>query len=151
MTGQGHSSTPVRPGAVKRWITLKPAVRTRGGDFFRYTDAGKILLLARLPGRVMFGRLQSFRRWAGTCFLLFRSHPARRRGYGPAGRTCSVQVGRGGGIKPHYHRYYPSSFPIQSRQVLWPPLLPQRSFSFHVVLTGSIYSEVGYWLYPHRR
>ena len=30
-----------------------------------------------------------------TCFLLLQSHPARRLGYGLAGRTCSVQVGRG--------------------------------------------------------
>ena len=28
------------------------------------------------------------------CLILFRSHPARRRGYGPASQTCSVQVGR---------------------------------------------------------
>ena len=135
----------------KRSITLKPAVRTRGGDFLRYTDAGKILLLDRLPGRVMFGRLQSIRRWVGTCLLLFQSHPARRRGYGPAGRTCSVQVGRVEGIKPHYHEYCQSSFPIQSRQVLWPPPPPQHSVSFHVELTCSIYSEVLYWHCLHKR
>ncbi len=77
------------------------------------------------------------------CLLLLRSHPARRHGYGPAGRTRSVQVGRDGGIRPHSHEYYRSSFPKQSRQVLW--LLPQLQhfFSFHAVLTGSIYSEVG--------
>ena len=28
------------------------------------------------------------------CLILFRSHPARRRGYGPASQTCSVQVDR---------------------------------------------------------
>ena len=107
----------------KRSITLKPAVRTRGGDFLRYTDAGKILLLVRLPGRVMFGRLQSIKAMGrGTCFLLLQSHPARRRGYEPAGRTCSVQVGRVEGIKPHYHEYCRSSFPIHSMQVLWPLL-----------------------------
>ena len=50
----------------KRLVTRKPAVRARGGDFFRYTDAEKILLLDRLPGRVMFGRLQSIRRRAGN-------------------------------------------------------------------------------------
>ena len=134
----------------KRSIAFKPAVRTRSGDFFRYTDAGKILLLVRLPGRVMFGRLQSIRRWAGICLLLFRSHPARRRGYGPIGRTCSVQVGRDGGFKPHYHEYCQSSFPTQSRQVLWPLLLPQRFFSSHAVLTGSIYSEVWCLPCPHK-
>ena len=84
-------------------------------------------------------------------FFLLRSHPARRRGYGSAGRTCSVQVGRDGGIKQHSHEYYRSSFPKQSRQVPWPLPLPQRFFSSHAVLTGSIYSEVGCWLYLHRR
>ena len=134
----------------KRSITLKPAVRTRSGDFFRYTDAGKILLLIRLPGRVMFGRLQSIRRWVGTCLLLFQSHPARRRGYGPAGRTCSVQVGRVEGIKPHYHECCQSSYPRQSMQVLL--LLPQlRHFvSFHAWLICSIYSEVWCLPCPHK-
>ena len=28
------------------------------------------------------------------CLILFRSHPARRHGCGPAGQTCSVQVDR---------------------------------------------------------
>ena len=87
----------------------------------------------------------------GPCFLLFRSHPARRRGYGPAGRTCSVQVGRDGGIKPHSHEYYRSSFPIRSRQVLLLLPLPQHFVSFHAVLTGNTCSEAWYWLYPHRR
>ena len=43
----------------------------KGWRFFRYTDAGKILLLGRLPGRVMFGRLQSIKRWAGNLFALY--------------------------------------------------------------------------------
>ena len=135
----------------KRSITLKPAVRTRSGDFFRYTDAGKILLLVRLPGRVMFGRLQSIRRWAGNFLLLFQSRPARRRGYGPAGRTCSVQVGRVEEIKPHYREYCQSSFPIQSMQVLWPLPQQQHSVSFHVGLTCSIYSEVWCWPCPRKQ
>ena len=135
----------------KRLVAFKPAVRTRGGDFLRYTDAGKILLLVRLPGRVMFGRPQSIMRWAGTCLLLFRSHPARRRGYGPAGRTCSVQVGRVKGIKLHYHECCQSSFPIQSMQVLWPLPQQQHSVSFHVGLTCSIYSEVWCWPCPRKQ
>ncbi len=49
-------------------ISDKPVVRVRGGDFFRYTDAEKILPLTRLPGQVMFGWLQSIRRWAGNLF-----------------------------------------------------------------------------------
>ena len=46
-------------------ITEQPAVQTRGGDFFRYTDAEKILPLVWLPGQGMLGRLQFCRRWAG--------------------------------------------------------------------------------------
>ena len=135
----------------KRSITLKPAVRTRGGDFLRYTDAGKILLLVRLPGRVMFGRLQSIRRCAGNYSFLLQSHPARRRGYRPTGRTCSVQVGRVEGIKPHYHECCQSSYPRQSMQALW--LLPQLQHfvSFHAWLICSIYSEVWYWPCLHKR
>ena len=79
----------------KHRVAIKPAVRTRSGDFFRYTDAGKILLLVRLPGRVMFGRLQWFFDGRENCLFLLQSRPARRHGGGPAGRTCSVQVGRG--------------------------------------------------------
>ena len=147
----GYSSNPVRPGAVKRWIALKPAVRTRGGDFFRYTDAGKILPLVRLPGRVMFGRLQSIRRWRGSCLLLLQSHPARRRGCGLAGRTCSVQVGRVEEIKPHYRKYYRSSFPKQSTRVLWLLLQQQHSVSFRVWSTCSICCEVGHLPCLHKR
>ena len=40
---EGNSSEPVCPRAENHLVTLKPAVRARGGDFFRYTDAGKIL------------------------------------------------------------------------------------------------------------
>jgi hypothetical protein len=65
MLAEGQSSEPVRPGAEKPSMTVKPAVQTSGGDFFRYTDAEKILPLVWLPGQGMFGRLQSFRRWAG--------------------------------------------------------------------------------------
>ena len=79
----------------KHRVAIKPAVRTRSGDFFRYTDAGKILLLGRLPGRVMFGRLQWIRDGRAGFLFLLQSHPARRHGGGTAGRTCSVQVGRG--------------------------------------------------------
>ncbi len=42
----------------------------KGWRFFRYTNAGKILPLVRLPGWVMFGRLQSFRRWAWNLLSL---------------------------------------------------------------------------------
>ena len=78
----------------------------------------------------------------GSCLPSFQSRPARRRGYAPTGRTCSVQVGRVEEIKPHYREYCQSSFPIQSMQVLLP--LPQlrHSVSFHAWLICSIYSEV---------
>ena len=48
--------------------TDQPAVQTSGGDFFRYTDAEKILPLGWLPGQDMLGRLQSCRRWAAGLF-----------------------------------------------------------------------------------
>ena len=155
--GLGEQFRTCSSRSRKRLVALKPAVRARGGDFFRYTDAEKILLLGRLPGRVMFGRLQSFRRWAGELFslapipLLLRSRPARRHSYGPASRTCSVQVGRDGEIKLHYHECCLSSFPRQSKQVLWLSQQPQRFVSSRAVLTCSICSGVGYWLYLHRR
>ena len=46
-------------------IADKPALQTSGGDFFRYTDAEKILPLVWLPGQGMLGRLSSCRRWVG--------------------------------------------------------------------------------------
>ena len=87
----------------------------------------------------------------GTCLLLLQSHPARRRGYGLAGRTCSVQVGRIEEVKLHYHEYCPSSFPIQSTRVLWLPLPQQHSVSFHAWLTYSICSEAGHLPCPHKQ
>ena len=82
-------------------------------------------------------------------FFLLRSHPARRRGYGPAGRTCSVQVGRDGEIKLHSHEYYRSSFPKQSRQVLLQQLRLQRfSFYHDGSFCSTCYGDV-YSLYPH--
>ena len=78
----------------------------------------------------------------GISLLLLQSHPARRRGYEHAGRTCSVQVDRVKGVKLHYHEYCLSSFPIQNTRVLWLPLPQQHSVSFHAWSTCSIYSEV---------
>ena len=123
----------------------------KGWRFFRYTDAEKYYSLADCLDGLCSASYNQSGDGREDCLLLFRSHPARRRGYGSAGRTCSVQVGRDGGIKQHSHEYYRSSFPKQSRQVPWPLPLPQRFFSSHAVLTGSIYSEVGCWLYLHRR
>ena len=68
----------------KYQAALKPAVRAGSGDFSRHTDAGKILLPGRLPGQVMFGRLQSIRRWAGN---LSSSPPIPSRP-SPWLRTC---------------------------------------------------------------
>lgn len=147
----GNSSEPVHPRAENVWphaslpfgqgVEIFSAIRMRE-KYYRLSDY--------LDGLCSAGYNQSGD-GRGSCLLLLRSHPARRRGYGPAGRTCSVQVGRDGGIKQHSHEYCRSSFPKQSRQVPWPLPLPQRFFSSHAVLTGSIYSEVGCWLYLHRR
>ena len=62
--------------------------------FFRYTDAEKYYLLPDcLDGLFLAGYNQSGDGRA-ICLILFRSHPARRRGCGPASQKCSVLVGR---------------------------------------------------------
>ena len=113
-------------------IHTRPAVRGRGGDFSAIRMRKKYYSLTDcLDGLCSAGYNQSGD-GRGSCLLLLQSHPARRRGYDSAGRTCSVQVGRIEEVKLHYHEYCPSSFPIQSTQVLWLPLLPQHFVSFHV-------------------
>jgi len=100
--------------------------------FFHYTDVEKYYSLSDcLDGLCSAGYNQS---GDGREFVSFCSNPIPpvAVGYGFAGRTCSVQVGRIEEVKLHYHEYCPSSFPIQSTQVLWLPLLPQHSVSFHV-------------------
>ena len=151
MTGWGHHSNPVRPGAEKRWIALKPAVRTRGGDFSAIRMQKKYYSLADCLDALCSAGYNQSGDGRGICLLLLQSHPARRRGYGLAGRTCSVQVGRFEGIKPHYHEYSLSSFPIQSTRVLWLPLPQQHSVSFHAWLTYSICSEAGHLPCPHKQ
>ncbi len=84
------------------------------------------------------------------CLLLFRSHPARRRDYGRAGRACSVQVGRDGWIKQRHRGYHQSSSPIRSMQVLWLQQLRLRYASFPDESVCSISCEAGCWLCPHR-
>ena len=86
-------SEPVRPRAeTLRYPTSLPF--GEGVEIFSLYGCEKILPLSRLPGQVIFGWLQSIRRWAGNLLALFRSHPARRRGCRPASQKCSVQVGR---------------------------------------------------------
>ena len=115
---------------------------TRRWRFFRYTDAKKYYLLVDCLDRLCLAGYNQSGDGRAACVILFRSHPARRRGYGPAGRTCSVQVGRVEGIKPHYHECCQSSYPRQSMQVLWLLLQLQHFVSFHAWLICSIYSEV---------
>ena len=129
-----HSSLPFGQG-----VEIFSAIRMRG-KYYSLTDC--------LDGLCSAGYNQSGD-GRGSCLPSFQSRPARRRGYAPTGRTCSVQVGRIEGIRPHYHEYCQSSFPTQSMHALWPLPLPQHSVSFHVWLTGSIYSEV--WCWPCRR
>ena len=76
----------------------KPAVRESGGDFFRYTDAEKILPLARCAWTGHVWPDKTFRRWAHYVLFLFRSCPARRRGYGRIrpDMTCQGRQGRSG-------------------------------------------------------
>jgi len=84
-------------------------------------------------------------------FALFRSRLALRRDYYSTGQRRSVKVGGFEGIKPHYHEYSLSSFPIQSTRVLWPPLQPQHSVSFRVWSICSTCFEVWHLLCLHKR
>ena len=70
----------------------------KGWRFFRYTDAKKYYLLPDCLDRLCLAGYNQSGDGRVTCLLLFRSHPARRRGYGPASQTCSVQVGRGNAV-----------------------------------------------------
>ena len=123
----------------------------KGWRFFRYTDAEKYYSLADCLDGLCSASYNQSGDGRENCLLLFRSHPARRRGYDSAGRTCSVQVGRDGEIKLHSHEYCRSSFPKQSRQVLWLQPLLQHSFSFRVWSTCSICCEVGHLPCLHKR
>ena len=135
----------------KHLVTRKPAVRARGGDFSAIRMRKKYYSLADCLDGLCSAGYNHSGDGRGNCFLLLRSRPARRHSYGPASRTCSVQVGRDGEIKLHYHECCLSSFPRQSKQVLWLSQQPQRFVSSRAVLTCSICSGVGYWLYLHRR
>ena len=68
---------------------------TRRWRFFRYTDAKKYYLLVDCLDRLCLAGYNQSGDGREICLLFLRSHPARRRGYGHAGQTCSVQVGRG--------------------------------------------------------
>ena len=147
----GNSSEPVRPGAENVWLHSSLPFGQGVEIFFAIRMRKKYYSLADCLDGLCSAGYNHSGDGRGNCFLLLRSRPARRHSYGPAGRTCSVQVGRDGEIKPHYHECCLSSFPKQSRQVLWLSQLPQRFVSSRAVLTCSICSGVGYWLYLHRR
>jgi len=88
-------------------LTVPQACRsTRRWRFFRHTDAKKYYLLVDCLDRLCLAGYNQSGDGREDCLLLLRSHPARRRGYGPAGQTCSVQVGRGewrqSGSRPSY-------------------------------------------------
>lgn len=148
---QGHKAEPVCPGAEfsliwpslpsGKAVEIFSAIRMRE-KYYRLSDC--------LDGLCSAGYNQSGD-GRGSCLLLLQSHPARRRGCGLAGRTCSVQVGRVEGIKPHYREYYRSSFPKQSTRVLWLLLQQQHSVSFRVWSTCSICCEVGHLPCLHKR
>ena len=137
----GNSSEPVRPRAENVWPHASLPFGQGVEIFFAIRMRKKYYSLSDcLDGLCSAGYNQSGD-GRGICLFLLQSHPARRRGYGPAGRTCSVQVGRVEGIKPHYHEYCPPSFPIRSTRVLWQPPQQQHFVSFRVWLTYSICSE----------
>ena len=147
----GNSSEPVRPGAENVWLHSSLPFGQGVEIFFAIRMRKKYYSLADCLDGLCSAGYNHSGDGRGNCFLLLRSHPARRHSYGPASRTCSVQVGRDGAIKLHYHECCLSSFPRQSKQVLWLSQQPQRFVSSRAVLTCSICSGVGYWLYLHRR
>ena len=147
----GNSSEPVRPGAENVWLHSSLPFGQGVEIFFAIRMRKKYYSLADCLDGLCSASYNQSGDGREDCLLLFRSHPARRRGYDSAGRTCSVQVGRDGEIKLHYHECCLSSFPRQSKQVLWLSQQPQRFVSSRAVLTCSICSGVGYWLYLHRR
>ena len=147
----GNSSEPVRPGAENVWLHSSLPFGQGVEIFFAIRMRKKYYSLTDCLDGLCSAGYNHSGDGRGNCFLLLRSHPARRHSYGPAGRTCSVQVGRDGEIKLHYHECCLSSFPRQSKQVLWLSQQPQRFVSSRAVLTCSICSGVGYWLYLHRR
>ena len=147
----GNSSEPVRPGAENVWLHSSLPFGQGVEIFFAIRMRKKYYSLADCLDGLCSAGYNHSGDGRGNCFLLLRSRPARRHSYGPASRTCSVQVGRDGEIKLHYHECCLSSFPRQSKQVLWLSQQPQRFVSSRAVLTCSICSGVGYWLYLHRR
>ena len=147
----GNSSKPVRPGAENVWLHSSLPFGQGVEIFFAIRMRKKYYSLADCLDGLCSAGYNHSGDGRGNCFLLLRSRPARRHSYGPASRTCSVQVGRDGEIKLHYHECCLSSFPRQSKQVLWLSQQPQRFVSSRAVLTCSICSGVGYWLYLHRR
>ena len=74
---------------------IRQACRSRKRwRFFRYTDAKKYYLFPDCLDRLFLAGYNQSGDGRAICLILFRSHPARRRGYGPASQTCSVQVDR---------------------------------------------------------
>ena len=147
----GNSSEPVRPGAENVWLHSSLPFGQGVEIFFAIRMRKKYYSLADCLDGLCSAGYNHSGDGRGNCFLLLRSRPARRHSYGPASRTCSVQVGRFEGIKPHYHEYSLSSFPIQSTRVLWLPLPQQHSVSFHAWLTYSICSEAGHLPCLHKQ
>ncbi len=85
-----NCSEPVRPRADDlHEPTSLPS--SHAVEIFSLYGCGKILLHGWWAGQVVFGRLQSFRRWAGNQLALLRSHPALAVTSNPTGQTCSVQ------------------------------------------------------------
>ena len=151
MTGWGHNSNPVRPGAENVWLHSSLPFGQGVEIFFAIRMRKKYYSLADCLDGLCSASYNQSGDGRENCLLLFRSHPARRRGYDSAGRTCSVQVGRDGEIKLHSHEYCRSSFPKQSTRVLWLLLQQQHSVSFRVWSTCSICCEVGHLPCLHKR
>ena len=95
---QGHKAEPVCPRAEFSliWPSLPSGKAVEIFSAIRMRK--KYYHLPGVPGQGMFGRIKSFRRWAHYVLFLFRSCPARRRGYGRIrpDMTCQGRQGRSG-------------------------------------------------------
>ena len=91
-------SEPVRPRAKTLHYPPSLPFEEEGEIFFAIRMRKKYYLLLDCLDRLCLAGYNHSGDGRAACLILFRSHPARRRGYEPASQTCSVRVGRGNGV-----------------------------------------------------
>ena len=95
-------SEPVRPRAESHRLPASLPSRQVVEIFSAIRMRKKYYLLAGCLDRACLAGYNPVGDGRANCLLLFRSHPARRRGYRSTGQAWSVQVGRVEGIKLRY-------------------------------------------------